>query len=132
MNRPNYTALCLLTLLAMPTLPATAEEEKPVHPEKPMLWKIERENAPPSYLFGTIHVSDPGVTNLHPAAQKAFDASDAVYTEVSMEMAAQLAATMSMLRKDGKTLKQSIGPELSARLDEEIGALMPGFNSAPS
>lgn len=125
-------AASLLALLAIPTAPLLADEEaNPAHPEKPMLWKIVRDDAPPSYLFGTIHISDPGVTNLHPAAQKAFEASDAVHTEVSMELATQLAATMAMLRKDGKTLKQSIGPELSKKLDEEIGKLMPGFNSAP-
>jgi uncharacterized protein YbaP (TraB family) len=131
MKYSPISAALLFGFLALPSAGLIAQEEKPAHPEKPMLWKIERENAPPSYLFGTIHVSDPGVTNLHPAAQKAFDASDAVYTEVSMEMAAQLAATMAMLRKDGKTLRQSIGPELSKRLDEEIGKMMPGFNSAP-
>ena len=36
-----------------------------------------------------------------------------------------------MLRKEGKPLNQSIGKELSAKLDEEIGRAMPGFNSAP-
>ncbi|MFM7180602.1 MAG: TraB/GumN family protein [Verrucomicrobiales bacterium] len=131
MSQLKFSAACLLALLTMPTFPVLAEDEKPAHPEKPLLWKIERENVPPSYLFGTIHVSDPGVTNLHPAAQKAFEASNAVHTEVSMDMSVQLVATMAMLRKDGKTLKQSIGPELSARLDEEIGKIMPGFNSAP-
>ena len=125
-------ATVLLAFAALPTAPLIAgPEEQPAHPAKPMLWEIGRENAPPSYLFGTIHVSDPGVTNLHPAAQKAFESSHSVYTEVSMEIAAQLAATMAMLRKDGKTLRQSIGPELSAKLDEEIGNIMPGFNSAP-
>lgn len=108
-----------------------APAEAPVHPIRPMLWKIDRGEAPPSYLFGTIHVSDPGVVNLHPAAQKAFEAAATVHTEVSMDPAVQLMAAMGMLRKDGKNLKQSIGPELAARLDEEIEALMPGFDSTP-
>jgi uncharacterized protein YbaP (TraB family) len=133
MNRIRIPfAACLLALLVVPNVGLLAEEEaQPAHPARPMLWKIERENAPPSYLFGTIHVSDPGVINLHPAAQKAFESADAVHTEVSMDVAVQLVAAMSMLRKDGKTLNQSIGPELSEKLNEEIARVMPGFNSAP-
>lgn len=111
--------------------PADAAGEAPAHPVKPMLWIIERDQGPASYLFGTIHVSDPGVTHLHPAAQKAFEAATSVHTEVSMDPAVQLLAAMNMIRKDGKNLKESIGPELAARLDAEIEAMMPGFNSAP-
>jgi hypothetical protein len=34
-----------------------------------LLWKIEAEGrAPPSYLCGTIHLADPGATNLPPPA----------------------------------------------------------------
>lgn len=132
MNRNPIAALLILIAgLCLASQSVLAQEEKPAHPEQPLLWKIERENGPPSYLFGTIHVSDPGVTNLHPMAEKAFESSDAVHTEVSMEIAAQLASTMAMLRKDGKTLKQSIGEDLSTKLDEEIGRVMPGFTSAP-
>lgn len=132
MNPLKLSAAAVLIALWAPPSPLMAEDrEKPMHPAKPLLWKIEREHAPPSYLFGTIHVSDPGVTNLHPAAQRAFEAAGVLHTETSMDPSTQLLATMSMLRKDGKTLKQSIGQDLSTRLDEEIGRAMPGFNSAP-
>ena len=39
---------------------------------KGLLWKIEKDGRS-SYLFGTMHMTDPRVTTLTPAARKAFD-----------------------------------------------------------
>src|SRR5262245_12964582 len=36
---------------------------------KGRLWKVEKAGVEPSYLFGTMHVTDPRVTALPPAAQ---------------------------------------------------------------
>ena len=35
-----------------------------------------------SYLFGTMHVSDPRITTLAPAVESAFAESDAIFTEL--------------------------------------------------
>src|SRR5690606_32925516 len=46
-------------------------------------WKIEKEGAPTSYLFGTVHVSDPRVTALLEAVSKAFSEVDHVVLELA-------------------------------------------------
>ncbi|QTN31906.1 TraB/GumN family protein [Akkermansiaceae bacterium] len=107
-----------------------AQEQK--HPLKPLLWKIEGKGLEtPSYLFGTIHLGSEQVTTLHPEARKAFDSADALYTEVPFDVASQLAAAPMMMRKDGKTLAESIGKELSDRLDEELKLINPALDSTP-
>jgi len=121
-------ARLLLPLLA--ALPATLDAAEP--PDKPLLWKIEGEKlAEPSWLFGTIHVGDPRVVTLHPAAAKALADADAVLTEVPMDAATQMGLAKNFIRTDGKRLAESIGVELAKRLDAEIAAIQPGLDSTP-
>ncbi|MFK7908972.1 MAG: TraB/GumN family protein [Akkermansiaceae bacterium] len=102
------------------------------HPVKPMLWKIEGnglKNA--SYLFGTLHIADPRVTTLHPLAQQAFDASQAVYTEVDFSPAKQLAAVKFYLRDGDETLEQLVGKETVMALDAELKAINAALGVKP-
>lgn len=102
------------------------------HPVKPMLWKVEGKGLKQeSYLFGTIHLSDQRLTTLHPAAQKAFDQSGALYTELELSMASQMAMVGTFMRKDQKTLEQLLGNELYAALEEEIKAVNPALSAKP-
>jgi uncharacterized protein YbaP (TraB family) len=104
----------------------------PEHPVKPMLWKVEGpglEKA--SYLFGTIHVGDKAVTTLHPAADKAFEASTALHTEAAMDMESQLASMKVMMRDDGKQLDAAIGEDLAKRVDAELKKINPELSAAP-
>lgn len=102
------------------------------HPLKPFLWKVEGQGlTKPAYLFGTIHVAAPSVTTLHPAAQKAFDAADYFYAEVDMSPESQMGAMALMIRNDGKTLSQSIGANLTKKLDMELKAINPMLSSVP-
>lgn len=48
-----------------------------------ILWKIEKEGRPTSYLFGTVHLTDDRVTSLSPAVKDAIKASKTVALEVS-------------------------------------------------
>ena len=65
---PRAATALAVGLLA---LPVCAQEAK--HPEKPLLWKIEGNGLKkPGYLFGTIHLSNDVIGNLHPTAAKAF------------------------------------------------------------
>jgi uncharacterized protein YbaP (TraB family) len=114
-------------LLAQPL----AAEEKG-HPAKPLLWKIEGNGLEkPSYLFGTIHLSTPTIANLHPAAEKALVSADAVYTEIPMDADSQMKMVPLLMRKDGKTLSESIGKELSAALDAELKLINPQLDATP-
>ena len=47
------------------------------------LWRIEKNGTKPSWLFGTIHMTDPRVTALNPEARKAFDESDRLVIETT-------------------------------------------------
>lgn len=102
------------------------------HPVKPLLWKVEGKSLKQeSYLFGTIHLSDKRLTTLHPAAQKAFDQSAALYTELDLSMASQLAMVGTFMRKDKMSLEQLLGNELYAALEEEIRAVNPALSVKP-
>jgi len=97
------------------------------HPLKPFLWKVEKEGFDGSaWLFGTVHLSDPRVTTLHPLAQEAYDKADRVYTEVNLSIEGQFKAVKVFARKDGKTLSESLGRELTKRVDDELMAIAPG------
>lgn len=123
-------ACSVLGLIAM--TPAARAEAEPEHPLKPLLWKVEGKGlAKPSYLFGTIHISKGPAVTLHPAAQKAFDASSIFYTEVPLDMASQMATMPLMMRKDDKTLDDAIGEELAAGLNAELKRINPALDSTP-
>jgi len=120
----------LATALVALAFPLAAAEPAPEHPEKPMLWKVEgKDLAEPSWLFGTIHIGQGPIATLHPAAERALESSDALYTEVPMDMATQLGLATAFIRKDGKTLTESIGAELATQLDTELRAISPVLSS---
>jgi len=124
-----------LILLLIPFF-ALAEEKINLaelkHPIKACLYKIEGNGLQtPSYLFGTIHLSDPRVINLHPNAESAFVASDIFYSEIDLDMAAQLKMAPMIMRQDGKKLTQAIGPELTDKLDGILKSINPALNSMP-
>lgn len=82
-----------------------------------LLWKVEKAGTAPSYLFGTMHMTDPRVTALPPAAQVAFDASATVVIETTdvLDQAKMMAAIMQkpelMMFTDQTTLKSLLSPE---------------------
>jgi len=101
------------------------------HPESPFLWKVEKEGVKKvSYLFGSIHMGDPRVLKLHPAAEKAFRSADHFYTEVDVSEAGALKGAMTMLRGDGTTLTKSLGPDLARKINFELKRIDPNLNSS--
>lgn len=86
--------------------------------QQPMLWVIEGKH--PTWLFGTIHLADKRLDKLPLAVDLALRSSDAVYTEIPMEMAELLAARQAMMRTDGKQLSQVLPQSLLERLDEHL------------
>jgi uncharacterized protein YbaP (TraB family) len=83
---------------------------------KGLLWKIERDGRT-SYLFGTMHMTDPRVTSLTPAAREAFDASDTVVIETTdvLDKTRMMAVLMKKpeltMFTDGTTLTSLLPPE---------------------
>ncbi len=89
-------------------------------------WKIEKDGAPASWLFGTMHFSDPRVVNIPDVVEQAFRISNTVVIENTQVLDPEaLAAAMVEVRSmmfftDGSTLEERYGEEtiqlLKARL----------------
>lgn len=84
---------------------------------KGLLWKIEKDGVAPSYLFGTMHLTDKRVVTLTPEAQKAYDGAQTVVIETTDVLDEQKAAVALMSRPDlmmftdATTLDSLLSPE---------------------
>ena len=106
--RPIY--LFFIVILGFwPVLAATG----PVSPASgPFLWRVE--GAQPSWLFGTIHSSDPRIATLTPSTWKALDSSRSFHPEI--ELSADVAAVVA------QKLFLSEAPDLATRLPSPLWA----------
>ncbi len=82
-----------------------------------LLWRIQKDNLPDSYLFGTMHVTDMRVLNLPANAQAAFEKSTSLVIETT-DVLDPAKASAAMLKRpdlmsftDGTTLEQLIPAE---------------------
>jgi uncharacterized protein len=64
------------------------------------LWKIEKAGLDPSYLFGTMHMTDPRVIDLTPEAKAAYDSAGTVVIESTEILDPQIAAKAMLARPD--------------------------------
>lgn len=93
---------------------------------KGLLWKIETKDVAPSYLFGTMHMTDPRVTTLTSGAQQVFDKAGTVVIETTeilnqAEMMASLARNPDlMMFTDGTTLMSLLSPEDQKALEKGL------------
>ena len=87
-NIKSWLVLTLL-LFSVISISNAGPEVKPsiLHP-KGLLWKIEKPARPASYLYGTMHVSDPRVTRLAAPVEQAFKWADHFVMEVLMNFEA--------------------------------------------
>jgi uncharacterized protein YbaP (TraB family) len=76
----KWIKYCSIAALTIGSIFISCSEGGPA-PSAPLLWKVTSENNT-SYLFGTMHVSDPRITALAPAVEAAFAESDAIFTEL--------------------------------------------------
>jgi uncharacterized protein YbaP (TraB family) len=86
----------------------------------PLLWEVSG-NGVQAYLFGTMHVADPRVTNLHPAMEAAFESVDAFYTEAGEsgpEDSAKMASAAML--PEGMSLRKLLPPNLWQDLDDYL------------
>ncbi|TIX36352.1 MAG: polysaccharide biosynthesis protein GumN, partial [Mesorhizobium sp.] len=112
-----------------PTVYSKIEAEAAATPNgKGLLWKLEKPGEKPSFLFGTMHMTDPRVTTLPPAAQKAFDAADTVVIETTevldqqKMMAALLKEPDLMMFTDSTTLSSLLSPDDAAAMNKALDA----------
>lgn len=127
-----FTSFFLLNFIPLLAQQAEQGEElaKLKHPIKPILWKIEgKELTKPSYMLGTLHIGDPRVVTLHPSAEKAFKSADTFAAESNLDPEQQVTALAQMIRKDGSTLTNEIGPDLTKELNTELSHINKEFNA---
>jgi uncharacterized protein YbaP (TraB family) len=120
--------LAALVTAALPLGTARICAEEAAHPDRPMLWSVESAaSETPSYLFGTVHMSNPRIAKLHPAAERAFDQAAVLMTEITLDVKEQIEGTALMMRGDGSKLSESIGEELSAQLEKVLKDINPAL-----
>ena len=91
-----------------------------------LLWKIEKPGLAPSWLFGTMHVTDPRVTELPQAAQAAFDAAGTVVIETvdildpAKAQAALLTKPELTMFTDGTTLTSFLSADDARLVEAEL------------
>lgn len=90
---------------------------------KSIFWKIEKPGLKPSWLLGTMHVTDPRVLTMPKGAPEANQAADTIIVE-SDEILDEKKATMTLLAKpdltmfsDGSTISKFLSAEDNARLE---------------
>ncbi|MCB1483522.1 MAG: TraB/GumN family protein [Hyphomicrobiaceae bacterium] len=81
-----------------------------------LFWKIEKAGAPPSYLFGTMHLSDTRITTLSPAVSDAFTHAKVLALEVGdlspgALMAAMTTSKADLIYTDGTSLAQKLSKD---------------------
>lgn len=90
---------------------------------KGIFWKIEKPGLKPSWLLGSMHVTDPRVLNLPPYAQAAHDGADTIIIESDEILNEKKAAAALLARPDltmftdGTTIEKLLSSEDYARLD---------------
>ncbi|CAN7189787.1 hypothetical protein Brsp04_03103 [Brucella sp. NBRC 12952] len=101
-------------------------EEMPNH--KGIFWKIEKDGLEPSYLFGTIHLSDPRVMALPGAVTKAYDDADKIVVEAT-DIVDQKAFLRVKVEQpdliqftDGSTLQSHLPQDRLEEIDKKLEA----------
>ncbi|MFK5979399.1 MAG: TraB/GumN family protein [Rhizobiaceae bacterium] len=91
-----------------------------------VFWKIEKDGVAPSYLLGTMHVSDPKVTTLSPIAKSALNRAKIIIVENTETFDPQkAAAAMVQLKhltflKAGQTLDAQLEGNLRTKLQQAV------------
>lgn len=91
-----------------------------------LFWQISKSGTKPSYLYGTMHVTDPRVLNLSDTVTAAIDQADTVVIETldlldpQKAQAAVLKQPSLTMFTDGSTLTSSMSQEDAAFLEAEL------------
>jgi uncharacterized protein len=115
MERDDPTALAAIRGEASQTINGTG-----------LLWRIDKDGIAPSWLYGTMHVTDPRVLDLPEGVQAAFDAADTLVIEAT-EILDQQAMAGALLSKpeytmftDDTTLRSLIAAEDLPMVEAEL------------
>lgn len=93
-----------------------------------LLWNVEKPGVEPSWLFGTMHLTDARVTDLTPQARDAYAKAGTVVIETtdvldqSKMMAAMLERPDLMMFTDGSTLTSRLPAEKAQAIEAALAA----------
>ncbi|WP_339762946.1 TraB/GumN family protein [uncultured Hoeflea sp.] len=126
-NTCNGTSLVKQLAASNPQKLAEARAAAAAAPNgRGLLWKIEKPGVAPSWLFGTMHVTDPRVTALPSAAQAAFDTAGTVVIE-TIDILDPVKAQAALLTKpeltmftDGTTLNELLSADETKIIEAEL------------
>lgn len=124
-KKPFYLWLILLCTLLVSSLNAEVEAEAEASLQG-VLWKIEKADHKPSYLLGTVHVSDPRIVNFKPELKKVMSQVSSISIEAKLDPEAQMAVAMRMLAL-GSNLEADVGSSYFSKITAE----MQKYNMAP-
>ena len=85
-----------------------------------LLWRVARQDAAPSHVFGTIHVSDPRVAELPQAARRAFDGAKSLMLEHLPDDYSRERFLEAAMFLDRQTLEGTIGRTDFERVLEQL------------
>ena len=91
------------------------EPEKPLAYSNSLLWKISKSGQQPSYVFGTIHVSDPKIAALPVPVSDALNSARVFVMEALPEHDESMKLSRMMYFDDGKKLRDYLDEELFNR-----------------
>ncbi|NIA71531.1 TraB/GumN family protein [Pelagibius litoralis] len=81
-----------------------------------VFWKVERDGASASHIFGTIHLSDPRLRELPEQIRQPFIAAHDVVFELPDDPEGPALMTQAMILSDGRRLDDILGPDLFAQV----------------
>ena len=110
MRRFTYILLAFVWLW---TPPASGQETRAY--AEGLLWRIEGASADPSYVFGTVHVSDPRVQAVVRDMLETVGPLDSISLELVQTPEVMAAAAQHMIAIQGPSLSARVGPQLFER-----------------
>ena len=111
---PIRGAILWFALLALLPRPALAAELLP-HGQG-LLWTVEVEGAAPSYVFGTLHSTDPRVTQLPPKVAEALGRAASITLEMVHDEVAAAAIGRAGSLAEGRSLDRLVGLKMFANV----------------
>lgn len=95
-----------------------------------LLWRVESGDGAESYIFGTIHISDPRVTQLAPSVLAALERSDHFVMEVMFDADTVAQMSRAMYFQNGRSLSQLLPRELYTRVVDLLARYQVGGAAA--
>ena len=106
----------LAALLALATLAGLSAAAAEVPYGQGVLWQVAKDNRPPSYVFGTIHLGGAALLDLPTAVRRAFESARSASFELILDEATSRRLAEASTFTGWRTLDDVLGPDLYAEV----------------